>query len=151
MQKFLLYFLLALSLLGVIDAGYLIVESAGGKPVICPSVPVGRFNLDQCNIVLTTPYAKFLGMPTALYGLVFYLFSAVLVLYVLSSQWLGALKILLSMSGLAFLVSLYFVYLQFFIIKALCFYCLISAAITTLIFTVLIAYNSRYSEKILGV
>ena len=151
MEKFLLYFLLILALLGAADAGYLIIQSVSGGAVICPIVSVGQFNLDQCNVVLATTYGKFLGMPTALYGLIAYLFFAILVLYLIVSKWLGALKILLYLSGLGFLISLYFIYLQFFIIKALCFYCLISATIMTLIFILSIVYNKRYSEKFLRV
>ena len=140
MKKFLIFTILFLALAGAADAGYLLVQTVSGKAVVCPSVPVGRFNLNQCNIVLATPYAKFLGLPTALYGLVAYLFFAILVLYELTNRWPGAVKFLMYLSGLGVLISAYFVYLQFFVINALCFYCLISAAIIILIFTLSVFY-----------
>ena len=144
MRKFLLYTILFLTLVGAVDAGYLLVQTVSGKAVVCPSGPIGRFNLNQCNIVLATPYAKFMGLPTALYGLVAYLFFTILVLYGLVRERPNAVKLLMYLSGLGVLVSVYFVYLQFFVISALCFYCLTSATVMTLIFILSITYNLKY-------
>ncbi len=162
MRRILLYFILFLTLAGAFDAGYLLVQTVSGKSVICPSVPIGRFNLNQCNVVLATPYAKFLGLPTAFYGLVTYLLFAILVLYELNKvvyyesysiyntqmkmKW-KPIKILTGLSAIGVLISAYFIYLQFFVIKALCFYCLLSASIMTLIFVLSILYNSRYPAE----
>lgn len=146
MKKFLLISVLLLALAGTIDAGYLLVQTVSGGAVVCPSVPVGRFNLNQCNIVLATSYAKFLGLPTALYGLAAYLFFVILVLYELTSRRLFTIKLLLYLSGIGVLISAYFIYLQFFVINALCFYCLTSATIMTLIFILSVAYNLKYSS-----
>ena len=147
MRKFLLYTILFLTLVGAVDAGYLLVQTVSGKAVVCPSVPIGRFNLNQCNIVLATPYAKFMGLPTAFYGLVAYLFFAILVLYELTNRRLGAIKLLMYLSGLGVLISAYFIYLQFFVINALCFYCLTSATVMTLIFILSAVYNFKYSKN----
>ena len=148
MKKFLLYTVLFLALTGAFDAGYLLVQTVRGGAVVCPSVPIGRFNLNQCNIVLATPYAKFLGLPTAFYGLAAYLFFAILVLYELNKRWMtNVIKLLSYLSGLGILIFVYFIYLQFFIIEALCFYCLLSATIMTLIFALSILYNSRYPAE----
>ncbi|MDO8743230.1 MAG: vitamin K epoxide reductase family protein [Candidatus Azambacteria bacterium] len=148
MKKFLIFTILFLALAGAVDAGYLLIQTVSGKAVVCPSVPVGRFNLNQCNIVLATSYAKFLGLPTALYGLGAYLFFAILVLYELTNRRPGAIKLLMYLSGFGVLISAYFIYLQFFVIEAICFYCFISASLMTLIFILSIAYNSRYSREI---
>lgn len=144
MRKFLLFTILFLALIGAVDAGYLLVQTVSGKAVVCPSVPVGRFNLNQCNIVLATIYAKFLGLPTAFYGLAAYLFFTILVLYSLAENRPNAVKLLMYLSGLGVLVSAYFIYLQFFVINALCFYCLTSASVMTLIFILSVAYNLKY-------
>ena len=146
-MKILLYFILFLTLAGAFDAGYLLVQTVSGKAVVCPSVPIGRFNLNQCNIVLATPFAKFVGLPTALYGLVAYLFFAILVLYSLSGKRPNTVKLLMYLSGLGVLISAYFIYMQFFVINALCFYCLISASIMILIFILSVAYNIKYSKN----
>lgn len=146
MKKFLLLTILFLALAGTTDAGYLLIQTVSGKAVVCPSVPVGRFNLNQCNIVLATSYAKFLGLPMALYGLVAYLFFAILSLYGLTNGRSPVIKFLPYLSGFGVLISAYFVYLQFFVINALCFYCLISATIMTLIFILSAIYNFKYSK-----
>ena len=147
MKKFLLYLILFLALAGAADAGYLLIQIVSGQAVVCPSVPLGRFNLNQCNIVLATPYAKILGLPNALYGRTAYLFFAILVLYELSkNQKTGSIKFLSYLAGFGLLTFVYFIYLQFFVIKALCFYCLLSAFIMTLIFALITIYNFRYSK-----
>lgn len=145
-----LFLILILALVGVIDAGYLLVQTVSGEAVVCPSVPIGRFNLNQCNIVLATSYAKFFGLPTAFYGLVAYLIFTILVLCEKTRfvKLFSANKLLLYLSGLGVLISAYFIYLQFFIIKAICFYCLVSAAIIILIFALSAVYNLRYSKNL---
>lgn len=149
MKKFLLYAILILAVFGAADAGYLVIQSVSGKIVVCPNVSVGRFNLSQCNIVLATSYAKFLGLPLALYGLIAYLFLAILVLYEQNARdKRDTVKILSILSGAGVLFSAYLVYLQFLVIKALCFYCFVSAAIITLIFVLSAAYNMKYSKGV---
>ncbi|MDO8676917.1 MAG: vitamin K epoxide reductase family protein [Candidatus Azambacteria bacterium] len=146
MKKFLLYVILFLTLVGAVDAGYLLIETMRGEAVVCPSIPVGRFNLNQCNIVLATPYAKTFGLPNALYGLTAYLIFVILVLYELNrKQKTGSIKLLSYLSGLGFLTFIYFIYLQLFVIEALCFYCLLSAPTMVLIFILSVAYNTRDS------
>lgn len=148
MKKILLYLILLLAAAGAIDAGYLLRETVKGAAVACPDVPVGRFNLNQCNIVLATPYAKILRLPNAFYGLAAYLFFAILVLYELNGRkGAGAIKILSYLSGLGILIFIYFIYLQIFVIGALCFYCLLSALIMTLIFALSTTYNIKYSKN----
>ena len=135
MKKFLLYSILFLTLAGAVDAGYLLIETAKGLAVVCPNVPVGRFNLNQCNIVLATPYAKIFFLPNAFYGLGAYLFFAILVLYELNKKHkTGSIKFLSYLSAFGILIFVYFIYLQIFIIEAFCFYCLLSAFIMILIF-----------------
>lgn len=146
-MKLLLYFLLVLSLFGAADAGYLVIQSASGQAVFCPSISVGDLNLADCNIVLTTSYAKAFGLPVAVYGLTAYLLFAVLVLYELKNRAAATMKLLAAFSGFGVLVSAYFIYLQFFVINALCFYCLVSSGLITLIFIGTVVYNFRYSAK----
>ena len=159
-MKPLLYFLLVLSLLGAADAGYLVIQSVSGQAVFCPSISVGGLSSADCNIVLATSYAKVFGLPVAVYGLAAYLLFAVLVLYELKVRFTlqtfsekkfggraATMKLLAAFSGFGVLVSAYFTYLQFFVINALCFYCLVSSGLITLIFIGTVVYNFRYSAK----
>lgn len=138
--------MLILALAGAVDSGYLLIQTVRNRAVICPNISIGRFNLNRCNVVLSTPYSKFLGLPVALYGLTAYLFFAILTLYEIYGGFKNARFILSILSGIGFMISTRFVYLQFFTIKAVCFYCLISSALITLIFILSATYNIKYSS-----
>jgi uncharacterized membrane protein len=72
-------------------------------------------------------------LPLALYGVGFYavLFVIAAVLFAVPMRALYRAAIVLSLVAAA--LSLYFVFLQFFVIKALCVYCLASMLIAVLI------------------
>ncbi len=119
--------LMLLSLLGVMDAGYLTATHFLNIRTIC-------LTFSQCDQVLDSQYAKVFGIPLALLGLLYYL--AIFGLAVafertkVSEYWVGLMCIISS----GFVFSLYLLYLQLFVIHAICQYCFISAAITTLLF-----------------
>jgi uncharacterized membrane protein len=52
----------------------------------------------------------------------------------LSREKIILLKLIYIFSGVGFVASLYLVYLQLFVIEAICVYCMFSALMTTLIF-----------------
>lgn len=87
-----------------------------------------------CETVQTSPFSRFLGLEVALYGVVGYL-----VLLVLSMDTLrrpaaaisSRLLLILSGAGLAF--TIYLTYLELFVIKAICQWCVGSAVIMTVI------------------
>lgn len=76
------------------------------------------------------------GVPLALIGLIFYCveFAALFLAIVRKNKKFEAIVLLLSLGGFGF--SLYFVYLQAFVIGALCKYCMGSALISSLYFFV---------------
>jgi len=127
---------------GFIDSSYLSVLHY--KNVIPPCSILG-----QCETVLTSRYAVVWGVPTALFGAFYYLVVVILsVLYFDTKQ----AKYLIAAMGaitLGFLFTLWFLYLQAFVIKAFCEYCLLSAGVTTTLFvTVLVSVtNLQYSPS----
>lgn len=131
MQKsFLAGILVVLAFLGMADSWYLADASYTGTPLTCD---LGA-QLSGCNIVAQSAYAHILGIPLGTYGILFY--GAIFVLSALY-LWMPRRIIarLLGLAGLAGLAaSILFVSIQVFIIKALCVYCLGSAAIDVLIF-----------------
>jgi uncharacterized membrane protein len=90
-----------------------------------------------CDLVLQSIYSKFLGIPVALYG-VFY-FGLILVLVNFRKLFLF-LKII---SFLGFLFALYLIYLQAFVIKSFCQYCLIADSAGILIFILSLLLNEK--------
>ena len=112
-----------LSLLGIADALYLTIEHLTGQTVRCTI-------LSGCSEVLSSQYAVVAGIPLAAIGAAAYftVFSlAVLSLF----GYRIAGKILTPLVIAMFFVSVWLFYLQAFVIRQFCQYCLISAAITT--------------------
>ena len=122
-----------LSLLGLTDALYLTIEHVTGQSVKCTI-------LAGCSAVLSSPYAVVAGIPLAAIGAAAYfaVFSlAILTLFGYSS----AGKVMRVLVVVMFLVSLWLIYLQAFVIREFCQYCLLSALITTTLLVV--AFLSR--------
>ncbi|KKU92192.1 MAG: hypothetical protein UY21_C0004G0027 [Microgenomates group bacterium GW2011_GWA1_48_10] len=128
--KIILYLLLFLALLGVADAGYLTLDHYRG------AIPPCSLNnsLVDCGQVLRSPYSVIFGIPVSLFGLLHYSYLFFLVSVVLFRPHKIWRFLLLLEATIGFFLSLYFMYLQFFIIKYLCVYCTFSAVISTLIF-----------------
>lgn len=115
------------SFLGFLDASYLAIEHYLGGVPPC-SIVAG------CEIVLISSYAEVFGVPVALLGALYYfaIFMSALLIISLDLEFLWILIVIISSAGL--LASAYFVYLQIFVIGAICLYCFFSATMTFLIF-----------------
>lgn len=111
-----------LSCIGLADALYLSDMALTGSELTCTIT-----GLDGCNVVAQSAYSQFLGVPLALYGVVFYslLLLTLGVSFYVKRSSMKHLVFLVALAGVLF--STYFMYLQFFVIKALCIYCLGSA------------------------
>lgn len=89
----------------------------------------------NCSEVIQSDYSRFLGVPVELMGMGYYVFIALgygAVLIWPSVFWLE-FGLLIASSG-AFLFSVYLTFIQFFNLKQLCTWCLLSATISTCIF-----------------
>jgi uncharacterized membrane protein len=116
-----------LGALGVADAGYLTYLHYSTASPFC-----SVFN--HCDVVLTSPYAVFLGVPVALVGLIYYLALAGLAGAALWKSQALFLKMTGVIAALGFLASLWFLAVQIFILHSFCLYCLFSAALTAAFF-----------------
>jgi uncharacterized membrane protein len=112
------------ALVGLVDASYLTVEHLSGRSVRCMIV-------SGCDEVLQSGYATVAGhVPVASLGALAYftVFSlATLALF----GYAGARRLVAPLVAVMFLATVWFVYLQAFVIRAYCVYCLLSAAVTT--------------------
>lgn len=127
------------ALAGVIDATYLTVEHLAGRSVRCMIV-------SGCDEVLSSSYATIAGgVPVAALGALAY-FTAFSLATLAIFGYEGARKLLAPLVALMFLATLWFVYLQAFVIKAFCAYCLLSAAITTAL-TLLVLCRKLFNSK----
>lgn len=121
---------IVLSVLGIIDAGYLVLKHRERTPLACP------LNHD-CSHVTESKWSKIFGVRNDILGLLFYvgmLSGAVALLLVPLplAVTLAGFMLLATAGGLLF--SLFLTVIQFAIIKDYCFYCLISAGLTLLLF-----------------
>lgn len=125
--KTLAWVFIVFALIGFADATFLTIEGIIGAPVPC-SIITG------CEEVLSSRYASIGGIPTASLGVVYY--AAMFFLGLLSITR-GEKKYLIwaaKLSVVGILASLVFISLQLFVIKAICLYCMVSAATSTALF-----------------
>lgn len=110
-------------LIGLSDSAYLTYEHFMKILPPCST----NFFLFECGKVLRSSYSIFFGMPLALWGLFFYSLLLILVLFFKFDKRKETRYIFLLLTTLGFVVSVYLVYLQVFIIKNICLFCTISA------------------------
>jgi uncharacterized membrane protein len=111
------------SLIGLADSIYLTIEHVTGRSVRCTIVA-------GCSEVLSSQYAVVAGVPLALVGAAAY-FSVFSLAILAAFGYRSAAKLLTVLVIAMFLVSLWLIYLQAFVIHAFCQFCLLSAAVTT--------------------
>ena len=124
-----------LSLIGLADALYLTVQHVTGQALQCTII-------SGCSEVLSSRYAVIAGIPLAAVGAAAY-FSvfSLATLAAFGYRLAGTLLTLLVIA--MFLVSLWLVYLQAFVIREFCQYCLLSAVVTTALLVVVILARRR--------
>src|SRR5215510_9719523 len=111
-----------LSLLGIADALYLTIEHVTGQSVRCTII-------SGCSEVLSSPYAVVAGIPLAAIGAAAY-FIVFSLATLAAFGYRAAGTLLTPLVTAMFFVSLWLIYLQAFVIREFCQYCLFSAAIT---------------------
>lgn len=136
MSKFLLGAILILSLLGLADAVFVMAEKISGGPIPCV---IGA----GCDTVANSPYSLLFGIPLTAYGIAFYLIVGIITLFYLDTKKMFWARLLLPVTGAGFLMSLYFIYVQKFLIGSFCVYCVISAIIATLLFCIAITLRKK--------
>jgi len=111
------------SLIGLVDAIYLTIQHITGASLRCTVI-------SGCSEVLSSPYAQVGPVPLAAIGAAAYF--VVFSLAILAAFRYGfAIPFLKIILALMFLTTLWLLYLQAFVIKHFCQYCLVSAAVTT--------------------
>lgn len=125
-------FYLFISSLGFLDAAFLTNQHYTRDPFVCPL-------FGGCADVTSSVYSEVLGIPVALFGAIYYGVIFCLSLITFLSDNKKFLKLAAGLSIFGFLASLVLVYLQVYVIQKICFYCMMSAVSSTLLF--LCGYN----------
>lgn len=127
------------ALAGLTDATYLAVQALTGETLACGGSP-------DCFRVLGSPYARIAGIPVAIFGMLAY-FSA-FSFATFAAFGYGRARIFLMLTvGSMFLATLWFLYVQAFVLHAFCRYCLFSAAVTFLLAGLVIALPPAPNEQ----
>lgn len=130
------------SLLGLFVAGFLLYEYSLNGPILCPT---GR----GCDIVKASPYSSFLGISIPLIGAAYYLAMAALSVihsHQLPHKLVRKLQLLAASSAVAF--GVYLTYLEAFVIKAYCFWCVSSFIISVVLFLAILVSKKETRKEI---
>ncbi|MGZ6256643.1 MAG: vitamin K epoxide reductase family protein [Candidatus Limnocylindria bacterium] len=112
------------AILGAAASAYLLVEYVTGQPGVC-------LTGSGCDLVRASAFAYPLGIPTPLFGLVFYLVAIWLSIRTLEDRPIAGVHVevalaALSVAGAA--ASMILTALEAFVIRAFCSWCLVQAA-----------------------
>jgi len=118
--RWLIVLFLVLAIAGFLDSVYLAAEYWMGRTVPC-------FIVSGCSTVLSSPYAKLLGIPLGAYGVVYYLSLVILTIAFLDTGRRSLIELAARLSFIGTLASAVFLYIQIGILEALCTYCTLSA------------------------
>jgi len=114
------------------------VQAFTGETLSCGGSP-------DCFRVLGSSYSKVGGIPVALLGAVAY-FGVFTFATFAAFGYARARVLLMLIVGAMFLATLWFLYVQAFVLHAYCRYCLFSAAIIFLLAGLVIAVPSSHEE-----
>jgi len=123
-----------LSLIGLGDAIYLTIQDLTGQTVRC--------TISGCSEVLSSPYAHIGSIPLASVGaFAYFVFFS---LAILAAFGYGIARPLLALLVVVmFLTTLWLLYLQAFVIRHFCQYCLLSAAVTTVLTAIILGMQFK--------
>lgn len=122
-----LWIALIVAAVGIADAVFLTVEHFRGVVPPCTVV-------HGCGTVLTSAYATIAGVPISLLGVGYYGFLFVFILLVIKRPAAQMIRWLRRVSWIGLLTSAWLMYVQFGVLKAICLYCLVSAATSLMLF-----------------
>lgn len=124
--------IILLASVGFVIAFYIHHKTRSGEKMVC-------YIGGDCGNVIHSEYAKFFGIPNTALGMVYFAALALAHAAHVVYPWLNTpffIFGILSVTALAFLFSLYLVFIQAFAIKDWCEWCLTAAAISASIFGV---------------
>ena len=125
--------LIILSIIGFSVSLYIFYSKKFNKPLFCP---IG----ENCDEVVKSKYGKTFGMENTIPGMAYFLIIMAYSQLLNRNIFKGGI-IYYSIVGMSFasvLFSLYLIYVQRFVLKKWCYYCIISAISSVLIFIVII-------------
>lgn len=118
--------MLLVSIAGMILSVFMWRNALVGQVIGCVS---GK----GCDIVLHSVYSKVFSVPIAAYGFAFYGVTALMALFRMIDDRPILRLATWKLSGISILFSLYFIYLEAYVIHAFCSWCTVSTFLTILL------------------
>lgn len=125
--------------LGLADASYLTYLKVFSLPIPCSLA-------DGCETVIRSSYSVVFGVPLAVWGLVFYGVMLLISIVAIYKPTRLVRKLFSAGVTVGLLCSAYFFYLQAFVIRAWCQYCLFSIFTSTCLFIIGAYICKKFSQ-----
>lgn len=138
--------IISIALVGLVDALYLFSHHITGEPITC-GLSGG------CSAVAASPQSIVFGVPLSLVGVIFYFGVIALIALRTTSlrkyveKYISYTTVLRIYASAGLISSVYFTYLQAFVIQAWCQYCILSAFCTALIFILMITWCEKVTQE----
>ena len=126
--------IIILAVIGMLNTTYLVIKKIKREPVLCLFFPQ-----EWCDIVNDSKYSKTFGFPNSLAG--FYIYSAILVFSLFFYYGVAPFTPILVLAIIGFCFSMYFMFIQAFVIKAYCTWCVLSALEFTLLLIIVLFFR----------
>jgi uncharacterized membrane protein len=135
-------FAIALASIGLLDSIYLTWIKVANQEAVCAGI-------GSCEAVNSSEYATLAGIPVALFGAGAFLAILLLLFFEESSPFLEANSLMLvfgiSLAGV--LYSIYLTYIELYVLKAICPFCVLSAvSLLGLLFATSLRLRQQWSE-----
>lgn len=113
---------IALASIGLVDSIYLTWIKLANQEAVCAGI-------GSCEVVNSSEYATLAGIPIALFGVGAFLAILIFLLFETQNQFLeeNSLMLVFGLSLAGVLYSAYLTYLELFVLKAICPFCVLSA------------------------
>lgn len=126
--------IIVLAVVGMLNTTYLVVKKIRRESVWCLFFPQ-----ESCDKVNDSPQSKTFGFPNSFAGFIIY--SAILVFTLFFHFGITPFYPVVTLIIIGFLFSLYFLYVQAFVLKAYCTWCVLSFVEFTLLFLIVLFWR----------
>jgi len=118
--------------IGLLDSTYLAYVKLANTEIYCTP------GLGNCDVVNASQWSTLWGIPLGVYGVAG--FGAILLISLFGNRWKmltdNSNMVIFAISLGGFLFSLYLTYIELFVLRAICQWCILSALMMTVIFIV---------------
>jgi uncharacterized membrane protein len=125
--KWLVPGMLLIGFLGFLDSLYLTIQHYSGEEITCNII-------HGCDVVTNSVYSMIGPVPVALLGVLYYLAIVFAVILYWDTKRKKIMQLAAWATTAGFIMSVYFLIIQAFVLHAFCQYCLGSAVTSTLLF-----------------